>query len=354
MTNSCLHPRPHAKLPANGWLPFCVAALIALGVPQAHAAPLLDTENIEAMKENKRVVIDSFGVEFYSRLHAAGKRGGNVAEVVMRLDGVEDATRQAITEQAYADTVQALTKAGFEVMDIAQLAAQPVFQALDGKYGKPSPYKVEDSEIALGSMQISQIYAPAGRKAYFQTGTGRGDFTQRVDAQNQGIGRQKGDLAKAVNATLLDAHLQASFGALSATKNNGLLAGLGATTARSAITPQPMLVAQETQIQFTTTSGARTFGNSRRMGHTGAVFLKDALVAPNNIFARSDAPAEPAPATPSAATGSMLGGLFSSPPADAAASALKPSSDDAYRSTYQALLREAIDAMVGTLAAAAR
>ncbi len=55
-----------------------------------------------------------------------------------------------------------------------------------------------------GGKQISRIVAPEGMKAYFQSGTARGDLAQRMENQNYAIGKQQGDLAKALGATLLE------------------------------------------------------------------------------------------------------------------------------------------------------
>lgn len=110
---------------------------------------------------------------------------------------------------------------------------------------------------------------------------------RRIDAQNFAIGKQQGDLANALNATLLDVHVLVSFGNVTATKNGGLrfFAGLGAKVGIEAV---PVLNAQETQIQIVNAEGARTFGNSSRMGPTGTVYLKEPLVAATNIFEMRD------------------------------------------------------------------
>lgn len=301
-------------------IPALLAAACLHLVP-AHAAPAVGTDNAEAIKENKRVAIERFCVEFYTQLYGEGRSGRNTARVSAELQGISDATRQAITQQAYSETVAALQNAGFEVVDVAELAAQPLFKALDEKYGKPSPYVVEDEKLLAGGRQISRIVAPEGMKAYFQSGTARGDFSQRVEAQNQGIGAQQGELAKALNATLLQVHVLASFGSISGTKNGALrlFAGLAA---RAAIEAQPLLYPEETQIQIVNSGGARTFGMSRRMGHSGAVYLKEPLVAADNIFEMHDT------------------------------HAVTARSEDAYRSTYQALIHDALQALVASLAAA--
>lgn len=328
---------------------LAVLAAILFQTSPLFAAPVIDTDNVEAIKGNPRVAIERFGIEFYTRLYGEGRSGRNTARMAAELQGVSDATRQAITQQAFDDTVQALRKAGFEVVDPAALAAQPLFQALDQKYGHASPYVVEDEQLLQGGKQVGRIVAPAGMKAYYQSGSARGDLAQRIEVQNYGIGQQQGELAKALDATLLQVHVLASFGTVSATKNGGLriFAGLGA---KAAIEAQPVLFAQDTQIQIVNRSGSRTFGMSHRMGHSGAVYLKEPLVAGANIFEMRDTQTDGEKDRQTATN--VFSGLIGGGSERAGSGAVTASSEEAYRSTYQALIREALDAMVASLAAA--
>ena len=326
----------------------CLASLCLYGAA-VHAAPAIGTDNAEAIKENKRVAIERFSVEFYTQLFGEGRSGMNTARMTAVLQGTSDDMRQAITQQAYQDTVEALQRAGFDVVPAAELAAQPLFRALDEKYGKASPYVLEDEKLMQGGKQISRIVAPEGMKAYFQSGSARGDFSQRTEAQNQGIGNQQGELAKALNATLLQVHVLASFGTVSATKNGGLriFAGLGA---KAGIEAMPVLFPEDTQIQIINSSGSRTFGNSRRMGHSGAVYLKEPLAAGTNIFEMKDTQSQ-SDKDQQTAVG-FLTGLMGAGKERSGSSAVSASSEADYRSTYQALIREALQALVGSLAAA--
>ena len=324
----------------------CIAAAALLLGGAAHAAPAIGTDNVEAIKENKRVAIERFSIEFYTQLYGEGRAGQNTARMTAELKGVSDATRAAITQQAYADTVQALQKAGYEVVDQPTLAAQPLYQTLADKYGKASPWVVEDEKLLQGGKQISSIVAPAGMKAYFQSGTARGDLQQRTENQNFAIGKQQGELAKAVNATLLNVHVLASFGTVSATKN-GALRIFARSGAKAAIEAQPVLYAEDTQIQIVNTSGARTFGVSHRMGHTGAVYLKEPLVADAALFEMRDN--LPQGEKDKETAMNFLKGALGGNSSGTGAAVVTASSEDAYRSTYQGLIREAIDALVAGL-----
>jgi hypothetical protein len=331
-------------------LAMCLAACLSAGLADpARAAPVIDSDNVDAIKGSKRVAIERFDVEFYTQLYGEGRSGRNTARMTAELQGISDETRQTITQQAYQDLLAALRQAGFELVEPAALAAQPLFQALDEKYGHASPYRVEDEKLLQGGMQISQIVAPAGMRAHFDSGIARGDLSQRIEAQNQGIGRQQGELAAALDATLLQVHVLASFGSVSATKNGGLriFAGLGA---KAAIEAKPLLLPEETQIQIVNRSGARTFGMSHRMGHSGAVVLKEPLVAATNIFEMRDTQSQGDKDKQTA--GNFLSGLIGGGAERSGHSVVSASSEHAYRSTYQALIRDALDAMVASLAAA--
>lgn len=322
-----------------------VLTAAAMQLP-AMAAPAIGTDNVEAIKENKRVAIERFCVEFYTQLYGEGRSGKNTARMTAELKGISDDTRKAITQQAYAETVLALQKAGYEVVDQSTLAAQPLFRALDDKYGKPSPYVVEDEQLLQGGKQISRIVAPEGMKAYFQSGSARGDFSQRTESQNQGIGSQQGELAKALNATLLQVHVLASFGTVSATKNGALriFAGLGA---KAGIQAQPVLFPEETQIQIVNSGGSRTFGMSHRMGHSGAVYLKEPLVAGTNIFDMRDTQSDASKDKQTALN--MFSSLIGGGSERAGTSEVTASSEEAYRTTYQALIHDALDSLLAAL-----
>ncbi len=318
----------------------------AFHVAPAMAAPAIGTDNVEAIKENKRVAIDRFCIEFYTQLFGEGRSGRSTARMSAELKGISEQTRQAITQQAYADTVLALQKAGYEVVDQATLAAQPLFRELDDKYGKPSPYVVEDEKMMEGGKQISHIVAPEGMKSFFQSGTARGDLSQRMEVQNTAIGAKQGELAKAVNATLLQVHVLASFGTVSSSKN-GFLRTFARVGAKAGIDAQPVLFPEETQIQIINSGGWRTFGVSHRMGHSGAVYLKEPLVATSNIFEMRDTQTDGEKDKQTAINflSSMVGGNSSR----TGTAEVTASSEDAYRSTYQALIHEAVESLVAAL-----
>lgn len=322
------------------------APLLALS-PLTHAASIGD-DKASAIKGHQKVVIAEFGVEFYTQLHAEGRGGsGSNAQVTAVLAGVSDQTFQAVAQQAYADTVASLQQAGFEVVDAAELKANPLYQELEKKYGAPSPLTFTDDSFFEGQPTISRVFAPEGMTAFLSTSVGRGNLSQRTDSQNQGRGSKEGEIAKALGVTLLHVHYLASFGTVAASKNNPWLGG--AAKARASFEPQPVLFPEDTELQFVTEAGMRTFTTSKRPRHTGALFLKEPLIASENIFsAQDDTPAE---TKKSDMIGNAIGGLFGAGGQKRKTTTVQPSSEEAFKNSYQALLKDAADSFSKTLAA---
>lgn len=330
-------------------------ALLALLLsPLLATAPLLQAasvgeDKVAAIKGHNKVVIAEFGVEFYTQLHAEGRGGsGSNAQVTAVLNGVSDDTLRAVTQQAYADTVASLQKAGFEVIDPASLKDNPKFQELEKKYGAPSPYTFTDDSFFEGQPTISKIFAPEGMQAFFSSSVIRGNMGQRIDAQNQSRGEKEGQLAKELDATLLHVHYLASFGTVAASKNNPWLGG--AAKARASFEAQPVLFPEETEFQFVTDAGMRTFTTSKRPRHSGAVYLKEPLIATENIFNGQES--TPAETKKSDMIGNAIGGLLGVGGQKRKTLEVQPASEDAFKTSYQALILDAADSMSQAMAAA--
>ncbi len=325
-------------------------AAVALLLPTfafADAAPSIGDDKASAFKGSPKVAIAEFGVEFYTQLHAEGRQGGAAAMVTTELQGVSDADFQAITDQAYADTLAALKSAGIEVLDQAALNADAGYQALAEKYGAPSPYTFTDSSVVKAKPMVSKVFAPAGMKAFLSTSTGRGDFGQRLDSQNQGRGTKEGELAKSLGATLLHVHYLVGFGLPSASKNNALWGG---STARAGIAMGNVLFAEDTEWQFVTAAGMRTFTNSHRPRHTGALYLDKPFMAEKNIFAVQDTTgsAEKKSDGVMNAMGSLLGGFGQKTKLSDAT----PENAEAYRQNVSQLIATSATAFAQALGAA--
>ena len=130
----------------------------------AEPAPTADKavkcENMKKLKDVKKVVITSFNVQFVTARKAnahSGGAGNGDANVYtdVTLKGLDDATFQAITDEAYTNFVNELKASGLEVMPYAEYAAQPDYAKMKGAF-VTSPA----NENALFSGLPTRIFAP--------------------------------------------------------------------------------------------------------------------------------------------------------------------------------------------------
>jgi hypothetical protein len=321
---------------------------LALAMSSLLHAAEVGEDKVSAIKGHQKIVIAEFGVEFYTQLHGEGRGGsGSNAQVTATLAGVGDDTFRAVTQQAYVDTVASLKKAGFEVVDVSSLLENPKFQELERKYGSPSPYTFTDDKLIEGQPTISKIFSPEDMTVFFSSSSGRGSFSQRMDAQNQARGDKEGEIAKALGVTLLHVHYLASFGTVAASKNNAWLAGT--SKAKASFVAQSVLFPSDTEFQFVTEAGKRTFTNSSRPRHSGAVYLKEPLIAADNIFSMQDNTS--GESKKSDAVGNAIGSLFGGGGQKRKTSEVRPGSETAYAANYRALIQDAASSLSQALAA---
>ena len=256
--------------------------LLAGGLASAAQAqaPSLGTDNLATFKGAQKVVIDHFGVEFITTLKARGHGGGSSANIDATLEGVSDEAMQALTERAYQDTVAALARAGFEVVQADELRAQPLYQALMTKVGHDAPYVVDDTGA------YSRIFVPAGMQAVFKSGAdNRGSLGDRMDAFNSKYQGEFSDVAKSLGVYLVRFNYLASFGSTQSSK--GFLANFTGK-ARAAVQAGPTLMAKSTLMQIISHEGARIFANSPRGGNA-TVWLEEPLTVKADGYALEDA-----------------------------------------------------------------
>ena len=139
---------------------------------------------------------DVFSAEVEARLAALP----SLDVVRERIDRLPDAgltivATGPLTAAALAESI------GFEVVDAAALQANPKYQDLAKKYGNPSPWLLSDEKLTDGKPSVSKTFAPEGMPAFFASSLGRGNFSQRFDAQNQGRGDKEGDIARELGVT---------------------------------------------------------------------------------------------------------------------------------------------------------
>lgn len=322
---------------------FALMLMAAVGAASAQDLSL-GTDNLSAIKGARRVAIDQFGVEFVTTLKAKGGGGGSSASVQTELQGVSDEAMQALTDQAYRETVAALTTAGFEVVDYAVLKERPEYQDLIKKTGKPSPHLVDDTG------GLSKIFAPTGMPAFFQTASGdRGTMGERFTALNGAHGAAASALAKSMDLHFVRFHFLASLG--TASESKGFLANFTGK-ARAAVQVGPTLVAKETQLQIVSQEGQRVFLTTSRTGVNGAIYLDKPFAGTAEGYAMEDTTTDDSKRSDGMANAlsmglSLLTGTKSSSTSNKT-SAVKIS-EATFNESYGPMIAKARDAMVAKL-----
>lgn len=260
---------------------------------------------------------------------------------------------QALVDQLYADTVNKLKEAGFEVVDAAVLAADPGYQALANDPGKPSPYLVHDSQGLGDGEHLSKAFAPTGMRVFFQSagssgGGSRANMSDRFNSQNQGTAGKEGEIAKRLGATLLKFNFLANYGITKASKN-GMLANFANIKSRVSLETSPVLMAYETQVQFVDASAPRVFGNIKRPGSSGAFYIDKPLQG-ENIFTSEDT--TPEETTKSDGMANAVFSLFGTKASGKSQTVAVTSTNDAYKTAFAKLLTSADEALVGALKSA--
>ena len=134
---------------------------------QLDAAPTpeksVSVDSFKQLKACKKVVVTAFNVQFITKkdggTHAGG--GGEGAAYVnshIKLLGLDEATFQAITDQAYTNFTKGLQSLGLEVMPYSEYAALPAYADMKSHF-KTSPMEVSGGYF---SGQPSQLFAPLG------------------------------------------------------------------------------------------------------------------------------------------------------------------------------------------------
>lgn len=343
-----------SRWPSTGIL--ALSLLLSSAAAWAAPSPDLGDDKVSAISGTKKVAIAEFGVEFYTQMAGGSNQSGSTARLTSNLRGIEDKDFQAIADQAYADTVNALKDAGFEVLDPALIKADPGYQALAEKYGQDAPYTLSDSTFVKGTTMVSKIFTSEGLKAYFSSSNkaGRGSLGQRIDSQNQGRGSKEGDVAKSLGATLLHVHYLVGFTTI---QDHGHRVIFSSGSAKVKSDLGTSLFADETEWQFVNEGGARTFTTSSRPRHSGAVYLDGPLAAEENIYSSQDTTTAESKRSDAMgnAVGAVLGilaGSSSSATSKNRSSDVTVSSVDAYRKQVDELIAATATAFAGKLGAA--
>ena len=138
----------------------------------------LKTDVGDAFKGAEKVVIGGFKVGFVDYRYAAAQAKGSFlgggtfggkSSARIWLKGISDADRQKITDMAYANFVEALKKAGYQVVD------RKVLEAASG-YGDVPGYAVPYRDDPMGSNTEISLFVPSnfGKVQFFLADGGLG------------------------------------------------------------------------------------------------------------------------------------------------------------------------------------
>ena len=134
---------------------------------QLDAAPTpeksVGVDSFKQLKTCKKAVITAFNVQFITKKDAgshAGGAGEGSAHVNshIKLTGLDAATFQAVTDQAYTNFTKGLQSLGLDVMPYSEYAALPEYVDMKSHF-KTSPMEVSGGYF---SGQPSELFSPLG------------------------------------------------------------------------------------------------------------------------------------------------------------------------------------------------
>ncbi len=157
-----------------GFQPNTKAALINLGKLfgpppiQLDAAPTpeksVSVDSFKQLKDCKKVVVTEFNVQFITKKNASAQAGSSSEGAAhvnsnIKLMGLDNATFQAITDEAYTNFLTGLKSLGVEIMPYSEYKALPQYGDM-ASYLKTSPMEISAGIFSGG--QPSILFAPQG------------------------------------------------------------------------------------------------------------------------------------------------------------------------------------------------
>jgi hypothetical protein len=176
--------------------------------PATIAQTFLEIDNAKALAGLRRVAIPCFRVEFATensaKAQSSGTMGATAVKADIKLTGVTDETRQAITNRLYDQLVGALTAAGLEVVPYDTLKDDPQYKSLGNRLlATPHPVGTQ-----LGK---SVFVGPMGAPTY----TSNDDKHLGLGAQLGGFGPQtqniEPQIARSLDAAVLRVTMAVQF-----------------------------------------------------------------------------------------------------------------------------------------------
>jgi hypothetical protein len=171
-------------------------------------------KTVTAFAKSNRVAIGGFRVVFVTHNEARAfvgatylpggvERGAAHAKMEVDLQGVDDATMQAITDRAYARFVEQLKAAGREVVTLDEL--KPTYAGFNSAAAVPQPV---DTGLLKG-----KAFAPTGMPLWWQVGDSWGDAglgQKNMRAFNKQSEALKAPISIAPMIVIDFAHMQSS------------------------------------------------------------------------------------------------------------------------------------------------
>lgn len=235
--------------------------------PETLVADYVDGEGLEKLAGIKRVVVPQFRIEFQMRAESTGSNNS----AYVNLKGVDNATLQRLTDQAYAAFVNDMTARGVEVIGPDRLAGVAEYEPVL-RVGKASGETLETKD------SISRFFAPSGGRVYQllrrtdkdRQGFGSGFATAFSDMQKE-IPKAELALAKQYDAPSLKVLLTVSPARVKAgAKGGGGLVGAAVLALSSAKVRPGLAVTEESRLVFRSAGHSandfKMFGGSRFFG----------------------------------------------------------------------------------------
>jgi hypothetical protein len=204
--------------------------------PAALASNFIKADKLQALKGVKRVAFAQFRVEFAvendASAQSSGTAGWTASKSDIKLVGVTDEARQAITDALYDKFVQDLTAAGVEVVPYETVSATPGYQSIGPvMHTKQEPTGTRTGKSIFVGAKGTPYYTTNDDK-HLSLGSMLGGFST-TQPQNY-----EPQIAKALDAAVLRVTLMVAFA--DQAKSGGMFSNASSvkTAARLAIIPE--------------------------------------------------------------------------------------------------------------------
>ena len=151
---------------------LALSGCLTTSVPQAPKDPY-SVDNPKAFQGKNKVAIGSFKISFVTFDKSSAKAGGSMASadsgyakltLRAKLDGVDNATFQSITDRAYRDLIQQLQANGYTVVDRKSIESVKSYRSLK-TVPNPDVEEVRFKSIT-GGKRTESTFSPAGLPLY--------------------------------------------------------------------------------------------------------------------------------------------------------------------------------------------